>query len=334
MKVLPASRRALLLTASIAMLAYAAAANSQDSSAAVNYPQRQVHLIVPFPAGSGADVAARPLAQNLSAAWQRPVIVENRPGATATIGMDAAAKAPPDGYTLAFGAPAPLTILPHLMKLPFDPLKDFVPITLVTAGPIMLVAHPKAPFDSLAQLIKYSRSDPGQVKVAGYGVGSIGHLATLMIAKVTGADLTHVPYQGGPQQVTDVISGQVPLLLDFESQVAPHLTAGKLKALAVAAERRMPNMPEVPTFAELGYSGLVISAWTGILVRAGTPPAIVRKLSSDIAGALASPELRELYTSRGVTDIGSESPEAFAAFIRNEHDRWGRVIREAGVRLD
>jgi tripartite-type tricarboxylate transporter receptor subunit TctC len=186
----------------------------------------------------------------------------------------------------------------------------------------------------MAQLVKYSHSNPGRVKVAGYGVGSIGHLATLMIAQATGADLTHVPYQGGPQQVTDTMGGQVPLLLDFESQVIAHLASGKLKALAVANDKRMPNLPEVPTFAELGYSGLVISAWAGILVRAGTPLPVVRKLSGDLAKALAAPDLREFYTKQGATDIGSESPEAFAAFIRSEHDRWGRVIREAGVRIE
>lgn len=297
-----------------------------------SFPERPLRLVVPFPAGSVSDVTARPLAQKLGEALHQPVIVDNRPGATATLGVDAVAKAAPDGYTLVLASLGPLTILPHLMKLPFDPLRDLAPITKVTAGPLVLVAHPGAPFDSVAKLVEHSRANPGQVKIGGFGVGSIGHLATLMVARATGADLSHVPYQGGPQQVQDAIGGQIPLLFDFPAVIGPHVKAGRLKALAVTGAQRYSTMPEVPTFDELGYKGAQATAWQGILAPAGTPAPVLRRLSLELMKVLASPDLRDLYANQGA-EIGGDTPEAFGAFIRDEHERWGRLIRENGVKL-
>lgn len=319
--------RRCLLGAAIAPWIVPAASHAQ-----AGFPDRPLHLIVPFPAGSISDVQARPLAQKLADSLGQPVIVDNRPGATGTLAVDAAAKAPPDGHTLVLAAIAALSILPHLMKLPFDPLRDLAPITKVTVGPMVLVAYSGAPFDSVRQLVEHSRARPGQVKVAGFGVGSIGHLATLMIASATGADLTHVPYQGGPQQVTDTIGGQVPLLLDFPAVIAQHVKAGKLKALAVTGAQRYTSMPDVPTFDELGYQGVLATAWQGVLVPAATPAPVQRRLSQELMKALASSDLRDLYASQGA-QIGGDTPEAFGRFIRDEYERWGKLIREHGVRL-
>jgi len=326
------TRRCLLGAALAPWITPAASLAQATAASATSFPDRPLRLVVPFPAGTVADVQARPLAQKLGDALRQPVVVDNRPGASGTIGVDAVAKAPPDGYTLVLASVGPLTILPHLMKLPFDPLRDLAPITRATGGPMVLFAHAGVPFDTVPQLVEHSRAHPGQLTVAGFGVGSIGHLATLMIARSTGADLTHVPYQGGSQQIADVISGQVPLLLDFPSVVRPHVKAGKLKALAVAGARRGTLMPEVPTFEELGYKGVQAIAWQGILAPAATPAPVLDRLSQELMKAFASPDLRDLYVSQGA-EIGGDTPEAFAAFIRDEHERWGRLIRDAGVKL-
>lgn len=319
--------RRCLLAAALAPWIGAAAARTLEG-----FPDRPLRLVVPFPAGSVSDVQARPLAQKLGEALGQPVVVENKPGATATLGVDTFAKAAPDGHTLVLATIGPLAILPHLMKLPFDPLRDLVPITKVTAGPLVLVAHRGAPFDSVRQLVEHSRTRSGEVKVAAFGVGSIGHLAVLMIARATGADLTHVPYQGGPQQVADAIGGQVPLLLDFPAVIAQHVVSGKLKALAVTGAQRYTSMPDVPTFEELGYRGAQATAWQGVMAPAATPERVLRRLSDELMKILASPELRAFYLSHGA-EIGGDTPEAFGAFIRSEYERWGRLIREHGVKL-
>lgn len=320
------SRRSVLVVALAPLL-------GQVAHAQAKFPERPLRLIVPLPAGSVSDVQARPVAQKLSESLGQPVVVENRPGASNTLGMDAAARSAPDGYTMVMGTIAPLTLLPHLMKLPYDPLKDFIPVTRVTSGPMVLVATPSAPYGTVAQMVEHSRRHPGQTRVAGFGVGTVGHLAVLLTARVTGADLSHLPYQGGPQQVADTMSGHVPLLFDFVAVVASHIRAGKLKALAVTSRERLSSLPDVPTFEELGHKGLVIAGWQGILVPAGTPAPIVRRLNEELLKAFAAPDVRELFLSVNA-EIGNDTPEQFAAFIAQEYERWGRVIRDAGIRLE
>lgn len=324
------SRRAVVAAALAPWLA--GSARAQAAAAADGFPNRPVRFIVPFPAGSVVDVGARFVAQKLSDEWRQQVLVDNRPGATAILGHDLAARAAPDGYTILMGSPAPLTILSHLMKLPFDPLRDLAPVTKVSAGPMCLTTQANAPFDTLAQLIELSRARPGHYKVGGYGVGSIAHLATVLIGKVTGADLTHVPYQGGPQQITDLIGGQIPLLLDFTTTLGPYLNDGRLKVLAVTGDKRLVTFPQFPTFEELGYKGLHVTAWQGVLVPASTPPEIVAKLNATLVKVLSLPELRASEVFRG-SEIGADSPEAFGAFIRAEHARWGKVIKDNGITL-
>ncbi len=325
------SRRAVVAAALTPWLARSSGAQTASSTAGP-FPNRPLRFIVPFPAGSIADVQTRPIAQKLSDEWRQQVLVDNRPGATATLGLELAARSAPDGYTIAMAPIAPLTILPHLMKLPFDPLHDFMPITKTTSGPMLLVTQPNAPFDTVVQLIEQSRAKAGHFKVGGFGVGSIGHLATVMISKTTGADLTHVPYQGGPQQIVDLIGGQIPLLLDFATTLRPFLEAGKVKTLAVTNDKRLANLPAVPTFEELGYKGLHITAWSGVVAPAATPPEIVASLHSALVKVLNMPDLRATLMSGGA-EIGADSSEAFAAFIRAEHARWGKVIKDHAITL-
>jgi tripartite-type tricarboxylate transporter receptor subunit TctC len=326
------TRRGVLGAAFAPWLVPAATHAQSTHAGAAAFPERPLRLVVPLPAGSITDVQARPIAQKLGDALGQPVVVENRPGATGTIGVDAVAKALPDGYTLVLATLAPLVILPHLIKLPFDPMRDLAPITRVTAGPIVLVAHPGAPFDNVRQLVEHSRARPGDVKVATFGVGSFAHLTTLMIEAATGAHLTPVPYQGGPQPVADTIGGQVQLLLDFPPVIGPYVREGKLKALAVTGARRYTTMPDVPTFEELGYKGVQATAWQGIMAPAATPAPVLRRLSQELMKVLAAPDLREML-GRGGAEVGGDTPEAFAAFIRDEYERWGRLIRDKGVRL-
>jgi tripartite-type tricarboxylate transporter receptor subunit TctC len=305
---------------------------AQATPSVDTFPNRPVRYVVPFPAGSVSDVQARPMAQKLSDEWRQQVIVENRPGATTIVAMEFAARSAPDGHTIVNATIAPLALLPHLMKLPFDPLKDFAAVTRVGSVPMLLVSRPDAPFDSVEQLVEHSRANPGRIKAAGYGVGSIVHLATVLLTQLTGADLSHVPYQGGPQQVADLLGGHVPLLWDFAGVLEPHLKAGRIKVLAVTSEKRMPMLPSVPTFGEQGYPGMQMSAWGGVMAPSGTPNEIVGELNRAIVKVLAQPDMRDMYSGQGVEIVG-DSPAAFAAFIRAEHSRWGKIIRDAAIRL-
>jgi len=327
----PISRRAVIAAALAPWLTQSTGAQTAPSTTGA-FPNRALRFIVPFPAGSISDVRTRSITQKLADEWRQQVLVDNRPGATQTLGLDLAARSAPDGYTIAMAPIAPLTILPHLMKLPFDPLRDFVPITKVTSGPMLLVTQANAPFDTVAQLIEQSRAKAGQFKVGGNGVGSLQHLATVLIGKSTGADLAHVPYQGGPQQIADLVGGHIPLLLDFATILRPFLEAGKVKALAVTNDKRLANLPAVPTFEELGHKGLHVIAWQGVVAPAATPPEIVASLHGALVKALNMPDVRASVLNDG-SEIGADSSEAFAAFIRAEHARWGKVIKDNAITL-
>ena len=325
------SRRALLTAAISPCFADLLSAQSNTSRPAA-FPDRPLRIIVPATPGGVQDVQTRRVAPKLSDEWGQQVLVDNRPGASGNIALDATLRAPPDGYTMVM-APASITTLPHLMKVPYDPLKDFAAVTKFTAGPVILAAHPAQAFRSIAQLLEHARREPGRLSVAGFGVGSIPHLSLLLFNKITGAGLVHIPYAGGAQQVADALSGQVPMLLDFAAVLLPHLKAGRLKALSITGAKRLDVLPDVPTFEEQGIQGMRITAWQGILVPTATPDEVVRKLNAGFVKALADPELRATYLAEGA-EIGGDSPDEFSAFIRAEHARWGQVIREAGVRLE
>jgi tripartite-type tricarboxylate transporter receptor subunit TctC len=315
-------------------LAFAPRLSAQPQSAAtLSYPIRPVRLVVPAPPGSAPDIRARQLAQKLAEAWAQPVIVDNRAGATGNIAMEHVARAAPDGYTLILTGTQNLTILPHLMRLAYDPARDFVAVTKVSAGPLILLAHPGVPFDSMAGLVAYARAHPGRLNAASLGIGALTHLAILLLNKSAGIDITHIPYKGGTQTTADLIGGQVQLQFDFASVAGPHLKAGRLKALAIANDRRLALLPDLPTFAELGYPKMQLTGWQGIVVPVGTPADIVVALNRAFVRALNLADVRDAIVSSG-GEVGGDSPEQFASFVRAEHARWGRLIVEAGIRLE
>jgi tripartite-type tricarboxylate transporter receptor subunit TctC len=226
-----------------------------------------------------------------------------------------------------------LGTLPQLTKVPYDPFRDLAAVSKVSAAPFVLVANASVPFNNVTELIAHARANPGKLNLATPGIGSTQHLVLALLDRKWGTTITHIPYKGGSQTTADLVSGQVQLMLDFPVIVAPHIKAGRLKGLGVAGERRSVAIPDVPTFEELGHSGLQITAWQGIQVPAGTPREIVARLSEAIVKVLNQPDIREAFISGGA-DVGGSSPEHFASFIRAEHARWGALIREAGLRLE
>ena len=316
-----------------AMLWFLAANFAVAQTPSQSFPNKPVRFIIPLPPGTPPDIRSRQIAQKLTDEWRQPVVVENRPGASGSIAMELAARAAPDGHTIVMATTISLAIMPHLTKLPFDPLKDFVPVSKVTSGPFILVAHPGVPFNSVKELVAYARANPTKLNAASGGSGSGGHLAIILFSKAAAIQLTHIPYKGGTQTTADLISGQVQLMFDIAVVVDPHIKAGRIKALAVASGKRLAVLPQIPTFEELGYAGLNITVWQGILVPAGTPPEIVDALNGAIVKVLNLPDVRESIINAG-GEIGGDSPEVFASFIRAEHERWGKLIAEAGIRLD
>jgi tripartite-type tricarboxylate transporter receptor subunit TctC len=320
-------RRTLLASAAGAVGA-ARAARAQDA-----YPSRPVRVVVPFAAGGGADAVGRAVADRLSERFGRPFVVDNRPGAAGNIGTEHVARAAPDGYTLLLVGPNHATNAHLFRQLPFDPVRDFAPISLLTSAPYVLVAHTGLEARSFQDLLALARARPGGLSYGSAGNGTAGHLAMELIKSSTGIDMVHVPYRGSPPLLADLVSGQVAVGFDNVLSSAPLIAAGRLRPLAVSGARRAPALPEVPTLAESGLPGFDVTVWQGLLAPAGTPAPIVARLSAETADALHAPELRARLAVLGVEAIGS-SPEVFAHFIREELARWGDAVRRSGARLD
>jgi tripartite-type tricarboxylate transporter receptor subunit TctC len=300
------------------------------ASAQQAFPTKPVRMIVPYPPGGTADILGRMLADKLGEAWGQPVIVENRAGAAGTIGVDAAAKAAPDGYTMVLGVTGPLTIAPSLNpQLQYDPLRDLAPITLVAAVPSLVAVHPSVPAHGLRELIELARSQPGKLTFASAGTGTSVHIAGELLKAMGGVDILHVPYKGGAPALNDVMGGQVSMIIENMPQLLPHVRAERIRALAVTSARRSTAMPDVPAVAEL-LPGYEATTWFGLLARAGTPPDLLKKVQSDVAKAVALPDARERLTKLGAEAIAS-SPEAFGAHLRAELARFAKVIKDAGI---
>ncbi|MCX7960165.1 MAG: tripartite tricarboxylate transporter substrate binding protein [Burkholderiales bacterium] len=299
---------------------------------AQGWPSKPLRYIVPFPPGGFNDTLARTIAAELPKAIGQPVVVENRPGGNTIIGTEAAAKSPPDGYTL-FGAALPFSVIQSLYKTSFDVTRDFAPITLAGTTPNLLVAHPAVPFNSVKELIAYARANPGRLNYASTGNGTSNHLSFELFKSMTKTFVVHIPYKGSAPAVTDLVGGQVQVMFDNMPNVLSHVRAGKLKALAISTRKRSPRAPEVPTLDEAGVPGYDVTVWFGVLTVAGTPREIVERLNAEIVKILASPEVRDRFAAAGV-DVVAGSPAEFGAFLRSEVDRWARVIREAGIKAD
>ncbi|TAK86614.1 MAG: tripartite tricarboxylate transporter substrate binding protein [Betaproteobacteria bacterium] len=296
------------------------------------WPSRPVRLLVPFAAGAGTnDIMARLVGQHLGARLGQPVVIENRPGAGGIAGTEAAAKAAPDGYTFLM-TNVSLVISPYLYsKLPYDPQKDFVPVTLVATAPLMLVAHPSVAAKSVQELIALAKANPGRLTYGSGGVGSTPHLAGELFKSLAGIDVLHVPYKGGAPALNDLIGGQLSFMIENVPGTMPFAKAGKLRALAVTSAKRSSLDPALPTMAEAGVPGYEVVGWNGIVAVAGTPPAIVARLQAETANVLRLPEVRERLVTLGAEAVGG-TQEEFAAFMRAEDALWGQIIREKGIR--
>jgi tripartite-type tricarboxylate transporter receptor subunit TctC len=318
-----------LLALLVACLACVSPAHGQDAK---DYPSKPIRFIVPYPPAGGTDVVARILSEPLAAVLGQPIIIDNRGGAAGNLGTDVAAKAAPDGYTVLFTLSSH-TINPKLYeKLPFDVERDFVPISLAALSPQILVAHPSVPVNNVRELIALAKREPGKLNYASVGTGSPGHIAGELLKLKTGIDIVHVPYKGGGPAVTDTLGGQVQLLFVTLPAAMQYVKAGKLRALAIASDKRSAVAPDIPTIAET-VPDCVVNSWYGALAPAKTPPAIVAKLQAAFVKVLAMPEVKEKLFAQGAEAQSSTSAE-FAQRIQDELKQWEYVIREAKIKVE
>ncbi|QJR11217.1 hypothetical protein DSM104443_02290 [Usitatibacter rugosus] len=303
-------------------------------SADDDYPVRPVKIVVPFAPGGSTDVVARILADKLGTELKQTFVVDNRAGASGNIGADAVAKAAPDGYTLLMGTTGVLSINAHLFKeLSYSPARDFAPVSYTSLITNVLVVNPAVPVKTVQELIAAAKAKPGSLTFASSGSGSSTHLTGELFKAMAGVDVLHVPYKGSSQALVDVISGQVTMLFDNAPSSIPFIQQGKLRALGVTSKTRMPNLPDVPTIAESGVEGYESLSWSGIVAPAATPKPIIAKLNAAIDKILKSDEVRQKFAALGVDPVGGP-PEAFAAHIRAESDKWGKLIRSANITVN
>jgi tripartite-type tricarboxylate transporter receptor subunit TctC len=302
------------------------------SLAHAQYPNRPVKLIVPFPPAGATDIVGRIVAQKLGEQMGQSVVVENKPGAGGSIGSDLVAKSTPDGYTLLMATSSTHSIGPVLQKLPYDPLKDFAPITHVANVPNVLVVSPVLPVTSVQELIAYAKARPGQLNFASSGVGTIVHLNGELFKMLAGVDLVHVPYKGTALSIPDVANGSVAMLFDSLASVQPHIKSGRVRPIAVNAQKRSALLPEIPTLAEAGMPAFDRYTWFGMFAPAGTPRDIVARVNAEVATALKAPDLLERFAAAGAEAVGS-TPEQFVERIKSDAAKWAEVIKAANVKV-
>lgn len=306
-----------------------------QSSAGANWPVRAIRLIVPFPPGNSSDVIARALSDRLAQRLGQPVIVENRAGASGVIGVEAVARAAPDGYTFGIVSLSPMTIVPAVSrKLPYDPLKDLAPITLLAEATMVLVATPSLPARSVQELVALARAEPGKLSYASIGAGTISQMVMESLKLAAKIDIVEIPYKGSAQALTDLLAGQVQVMFDGAGSAVPQVRAGKVRALAVAAPRRSQFLPDVPTIAELGLPGLTdfaVFGWVGAIAPAGTPPPIIARLHETLRGIMREDDVKKRADAVGVEITSLLAPDAFAEFIRADLARWRRVAAAAKI---
>jgi tripartite-type tricarboxylate transporter receptor subunit TctC len=299
-----------------------------------SFPAKPVRLIIAFPAGGGSDIVGRALAQELTPLLGQPVVVDNRGGAGGIIGTELGARALPDGYTLTVGSSGGFAITPHLNpRLPYDPVKDFAPVGLFTRLTFVLDVHPSVPAKSVKELLALARAQPGQLNFGSSGQGATAHLATELFMSLTRVKMTHVPYKGAAAAVTGIIAGEVDVLFDSMPTTLPHARSGRIRPLAVTTLQRSALLPQLPTLNEAGVKGYELASWFGIFAPAGTPRAVVERLNAAINAATRRSEMKERLLSQGAEPL-SGTPEDLAAYLRRELDKYGKIIREAGVRAE
>ncbi|MEO8278546.1 MAG: tripartite tricarboxylate transporter substrate binding protein [Ideonella sp.] len=318
-------RRRHLIVASLALPGWVCAQS--------DYPTRPVRIVVPFSPGGAVDGPTRAIAQDMGRRMGQQFIIDNKPGAGATIGSDVVAKAPPDGYTLLLASQTNAISASLYSKLPFNPVDDFVGITLIGREPGVLVVNPSLPVNSVAELIAYAKERPGLLNYASSGNGSGQHLFMALFASMSGIKLTHVPYRGSGQATADLLAGTVPMSMPGTAGMVQHIKNGKLRALAVSGATRSPQLPDVPTLAESGLSGYEAYVWMGLLAPKATPRSIVDRLQQEARKSLAAPEVQSFFNKSGIEIVGS-TPAEMDAYLREERDRWARVIKDTGAKID
>jgi tripartite-type tricarboxylate transporter receptor subunit TctC len=302
--------------------------------AAQGYPSKPIRLVVPFPPGGPLDVVARAIGQKVGEAWGQPIVVDNRPGAGGSLGADIVAKSAPDGYTIVMGALSTHAVNVSLYgKLPYDPIKDFAPITLVAITPNVLVLNPGLPANTVGELISYAKANPGKLSFGSGSNGSAGHLAGELFKVDAGVDMVHVPYKGGAPAMQDLLSGQIQLMFDNLANSMPQVKAGRLKALAVTTAKRSALVPELPTLTEAGVPNFDIYTWFGLLAPAGTPRDIIAKWNAEVTKVLSAPDVRERLHAQGA-EPAPGTPEQFAALIRSEIPKYAKIIKDSGAKVD
>jgi tripartite-type tricarboxylate transporter receptor subunit TctC len=295
------------------------------------FPERPVKIIVPLTPGGSPDTIARALGAGLQGVWQQPVVVENRPGGSQNIGADAVAKSAPDGHTWLLAPDNVFSVNPHIGKPPFDPMTDFVPVTLLARIQFLLVVHPSLPVNSVRDLVAYAKSRPGELNHGSSGNGSPQHLGAAMLQLMTGTKMNHVPYKGAAPAVADLLPGRIQVWIGAANTLLPHIKEGKLRLLASTAPTRFPNLGDTPTIAEAGVPGYALDPWLGLFVPAKTPPELVQKIHSETIKVVNAPDLKAKLAAQGIM-IETNSPAEFARAIREDNARWGKVIKEAGIR--
>ena len=316
-----------LLAALLAMLAVPVLAQQA-------YPNKPIRLVVPFPAGGGTDIIAREVAQKLSTTLGWTFVIDNRPGSGGNLGVDTAAKAAPDGYTLALGQTSNLAINPALYsKMPYDPVKDLAPVGLVASAPLVLVVAADSPYKTLADVVNASKAKPGSLNFASPGNGTVAHLASELLQKTAGVKFIHVPYKGMAQAATDVIGGQVQLYMSSVPTLLGHIKNGKMRAIAVTSLKRVDDLPQVPTVAESGYKGFEAVTWFGVVAPAAVPKDIVLRLNTELNKALQTADVKKKLGDQGAAVLGG-TPEQLGALIKSEITRWAPVVKESGAKLD
>jgi tripartite-type tricarboxylate transporter receptor subunit TctC len=316
------------------LLALCVHAQTPSTSSGQSFPSKSVRIVVPFPAGGGLDFTTRIVARKLSDAWGQTVVVDNRPGASGMIGAESVVRSPKDGYTLLSCSPAEVALNVALYpKMSYDPMRELAPISLTAIYANVIAVHASVPARSWKELVAVSKRTPGGLGFASSGTGSTQHLTGEWLKRNTAINLLHVPYKGAAPATADLIGGQIPSGILGAAPLVPHLQAGRIRAIAVTTEKRAAVLPDVPTLAEVGVKGFTSSQWFGFLAPAGTPREIIMKINADVQKALASPDVKEKLATQGGETSGS-TPEAFAAFMKAEHDTYAKIIAQAGIKVD
>ncbi|MFD4838813.1 Bug family tripartite tricarboxylate transporter substrate binding protein [Achromobacter sp. NPDC058515] len=317
-----------LLAASLAVLALGGAAGAQAA-----WPERPITMVVPFPPGGPTDLVARVLAKQLTDQMGQTVVVENKGGANGNIGMQYAAAAKPDGYTVLYNTSS-IALSPNLYRsLAFDPVKDFAPVSTTAVIPLVLLVHPSVPAKNAQAFVEYARQHPGKLSYGSAGAGNVTHLGALLLLRSLDIDAVHVPYRGSAPAMTDLVGGQVQVMTNTLNDSLGFIREGKLRALAVTSSARSDQLPDVPTVAETVAPGFGMGAWQGVVAPAGTPAPVIEKLNAEILRALQSPEMQKQLKAQGAQALGS-TPQEYAAYIKSEIQRWGEVVKAANVKLD